>query len=69
MRAAHLRRLVDELIAEGRVVEVWEAKPDGWGWRRQHVLVLAERFDAVAWHRLVEVIGRADVLKSVGIEG
>ncbi len=69
VRAAHFRRLVDELIAEGKVVEVWEAKVDGWSWRHQHVLVLAERFHTIAWYRLVEVVGREDVLAQLGIEG
>ena len=68
-RSAEFRRLVDELIAEGKVVEVREARVDGWRWRHQHVLVLAERFDRVAWHRLVEVVGREDVLMGLGIEG
>ncbi len=68
VRAAHFRRLIDELIAEGKVVEVWEAKVDGWSWRHQHVLVLAERFHHIAWYRLVQVVGREDVLERLGIE-
>ena len=69
VRSAEFRRLVDELIAEGKVVEVREARVDGWRWRHQHVLVLAERFDRVAWHRLVEVVGREDALARLGTEG
>ncbi len=63
--------MADKPMTEGNVLEVWEAKVDGWSWRHQQVLVLTERLHTIAtiaWHRLVEVVGRKDVVERLGIE-
>jgi len=60
--------MVHKLTAEGNVLGGWEEKVDGWSWRHQQVLVLTGRFHTIAWHRLVEVVGRKDVLERLGIE-
>ena len=61
----HFRRIVDELLSDGMILEVWEAMPD----RRQprHRLVLADRWHEYFWERLIKVRGRAELIASIGL--
>ncbi len=54
------RRSVDELLADGLIVEVYEATGD---WRdHRHLLALPERWAEYQWGDLVEVRVREDIL-------
>jgi hypothetical protein len=63
VRSGHFRRLVDDLMREGQVLEVYEAAR-GWGWRQhRHLLIRVDRIDGVQWGRMVRVRGRQDVVR------
>jgi hypothetical protein len=57
--AARFRKVVDELIADGTVVEIEE---EALGSRRpRHFLVRADQVEAFEWSRLVRVDAREDL--------
>ena len=59
------RRLVDELAAQGLLLEVFEVA--GKRLPPRHMLVLTERWNLYKWGELIEVRGREDVLRRLGI--
>ncbi len=68
VRTVQFRRLVDDLIVEGQVAEVWAALVDPGPRQHRHLLGWTEPFDRIASHRLVEVHGQEDVLERLGTE-
>ena len=67
--STHFRRLIDELIAEGLVVEVREPAKNRGFREHRHVVVRVDRWYEARWGLLVEVTARQDVLAALGLEG
>ena len=65
--SSHFRRLMDDLIAEGLVVEVREPAKNRGFRQHRHVVVQADRWREARWGLLVEVRGREDVLAALGL--
>lgn len=65
VRRAEFRTVMDGLEEGGLVVEALE----GWGDRRapRHWVVLADHWDEFRWGELIEVRGRSDVLRRLGL--
>ena len=64
--AKMFRRLIDELEAEGKVIEVWEQRHP----RRQaaHWVLSPKHFDKHDWIAIVKVIGREDIITRLKID-
>ena len=64
--AIMFRRLIDELEAEGEVIEVWEQRHP----RRQaaHWVLCPKHFDKHDWIAIVKVIGREDIITRLKID-
>lgn len=64
--AKTFRRLIDELEAEGKVIEVWEQRHP----RRQaaHWVLSPKHFDKHDWIAIAKVIGREDIITRLKID-
>ena len=64
--AETFRRLIDELEAEGEVIEVWEQRHP----RRQaaHWVLCPKHFDKHQWTHIVKAIGRKDIISGLKID-
>lgn len=62
VKSAQFRGLIDDLLADGLIVEVREAAANG-DWREpRHVLIRADRWHEARWNRVSSVTAREDVL-------
>ena len=66
MDAKTFRRLIDELEAEGKVIEVWEQRHP----RRQaaHWVLCPEHFDKHDWIAIVKVVGQNSIITDLKID-
>lgn len=64
VRSQQVRAAVEELIAEGRLLEVWDTSRG----RRQprHTLVRREFWARHSWRRISRIRGRGDTLRELG---
>ena len=67
--AEQFRRLVDTLLEDGLVLEIYEAAGDRRTDRRtpKHLLVVPEKWQDHEWGDLIEVRGQEDVLERLGL--
>jgi hypothetical protein len=65
--SSHFRRLIDDLIAAGMIVEIWETANGGGRRQHRHVIILTDRWHEARFRRIVRIKARDDVLRRLGL--